>query len=187
MNTDLLILCDSTYGVTVKEIAESMKCFGRIDFLSNDYGKNDSNPTRFVDSVGRLEDFESFAGKYGYAIAAFEDAQKRLEWTQKLVDEGFAVTSLISPKAYISPSAQIHQGSIIEPLVGIGANTVVETCSVLEMNVTVNRECYIGNGSWLKSNSVIKSGGYVAACRVIEIGRVIENYEESVRIAKEYT
>lgn len=186
MNNNLLILCDSTYGITVKEIAESMKCFGKIDFLSSDYGKTESAEKRHVESVGSLDSYESFASTYGYAIAVFEESDKRLEWTQKLVDACFAIASIISPMAYLSPSSQIHQGSVIEPFVAIGSNTVIETCCILEANTIVNRECYIGNGSRLKNNCVVKVGGYVADCREIEINRVIENYEESVRIAKEY-
>lgn len=123
----------------------------------------------------------------GMLLQYLRSPQKRLEWIQKLVEACFAIASIISPMAYLSLSSQIHQGSVIEPLVAIGSNTVIETCCILEANTTVNRECYIGNGSRLKNNCVVKAGGYVADCREIEINRVIENYEQSVRIAKEYT
>lgn len=183
MNNNLLILCDSTYGITVKEIAESMKCFGKIDFLSSDYGAK-SDEKRYVESIGSLDSYESFAGTYGYAVAVFEEPVKRLEWTEKLANACFSIASIISPTAYLSPSSQINRGNIIEPFVVIGSNTVIETCCILETNATVNRECYIGNGSRLKNNCVVKVGGYVADCREIEINEVVENYEKSVRIAE---
>ena len=133
MNKNLLILCDSAYGTVVREIALSMGCFEKVD----EYHEI---------SVGKLEDYEKFTGTYSYAIAAFEDSQTRMAWSDKLIEAGFAIISLVSPKAYVSPTAQINQGCIIEPLAGVNSNVSVGACSIIKMGALINHNSVVSEG-----------------------------------------
>lgn len=173
MNKNLLILCDSAYGTVVREIALSMGCFEKVD----EYHEI---------SVGKLEDYEKFTGTYSYAIAAFEDSQTRMAWSDKLIEAGFAIISLISPKAYVSPSAQINQGCIIEPLAGVNSNVSVGACSIIKMGALINHNSVVAEGCCCESYSIIKTGAYVEPHRVVEMRRTIESYEESQKIRQEY-
>lgn len=86
-----------------------MGCFEKVDVLNQHFGVPKAEGEYHEISVGKLEDYEKFAGTYSYAVAAFEDSHTRLAWSDKLIEAGFAIVSLISPKAYVSPSAQINQ------------------------------------------------------------------------------
>jgi len=187
MNKKLLILCDSTYGDVAKEIAESMQCFEKISVLDLFFGKENPDEKYVVESIGNVADYESFAGDYGYAIAVFDRAEDRMEWTKKLADANFAITSLISQSSIISRSAQIHQGCIIEPFTNIGPHVAIDTCTIIEAGAVVNRNSYVGNACRLKNHCVIEQGGLVPHGSVVETYRVIKNYEESMRISSEYT
>lgn len=186
MNKKLLLLCDSAYSTVAKEIALSMKCFEKVDILNQYYGTSEAESKYHEASIGNLDDYEKFAGTYDYAIAVFEDPQVRLTWSDKLIEAGFAIPSLISPKAHVSPSAQINQGCIIEPLVGISSNVSVGSCSIIKMGALINHGCVISKGCCCDNYSIIKTGAYIEPYRVVEMRRTIESYEETLRIRQAY-
>lgn len=186
MNKNLLILCDSAYGTVAKEIALSMGCFEKVDILNQYFGVPETDGKYHEISIGKLDDYESFAGSYSYAVAAFEDSSARLAWSDKLIEAGFAIISLVSPKAYVSPSAQINQGCIIEPLAGVNANVSVGACSIIKMGALINHNSVVAEGCCCDNYSIIKAGAYVEAHRVVEMRRTIERYEEEQRIHQEY-
>jgi UDP-N-acetylbacillosamine N-acetyltransferase len=186
MNKNLLILCDSAYGTVAKEIALSMGCFEKVDVLNQHFGVPEAEGEYHEISVGKLEDYENFAGTYSYAVATFEDSQTRLAWSDKLIEAGFAIISLISPKSYVSPSAQINQGCIIEPLAGVSSNVSVGACSIIKMGALINHNSVVAEGCCCESYSIIKTGAYVEPHRVVEMRRTVESYEEALRIRQEY-
>ena len=186
MNKNLLILCDSAYGTVAKEIALSMGCFEKVDILNQYFGVPEAEGEYHEISIGRLDDYESFAGTYSYAVAAFEDSQTRLALSDKLIEAGFAIISLVSPKAYVSPSAQINQGCIIEPLSGVNSNVSVGACSIIKMGALINHNSVIAEGCCCENYSIIKTGAYVEPHRIVEMRRTIESYEEAQKIREAY-
>ena len=186
MNKNLLILCDSAYGTVAKEIALSMGCFEKVDVLNKYFGISETEGDYHEISVGKLEDYEKFAGTYSYAVTAFEDSHTRLAWSDKLIEAGFAIVSLVSPKAYASPSAQINQGCIIEPLAGVNSNVSVGACSIIKMGALINHNSVVAEGCCCENYSIIKTGAYVEPHRVVEMRRTVESYEEAQRIREAY-
>ena len=186
MNKNLLILCDCAYGTVAKEIALSMGCFEKVDVLNQHFGVPEAEGEYHEISIGKLEDYENFAGTYSYAVAAFEDSHTRLAWSDKLIEAGFAIVSLVSPKAYVAPSSQINQGCIIEPLAGVNANVSVGACSLIKMGALINHNSVIAEGCCCENYSIIKTGAYVEAHRVVEMRRTIESYENELKIRQDY-
>lgn len=186
MNKNLLILCDSAYGTVAKEVALSMGYFEKVDVLNQYFGISETEGDYHEISVGKLENYEKFAASYSYAVAAFEDSHTRLAWSDKLIEAGFTIISLISPKAYVSPSAQINQGCIIEPLAGVNSNVSVGACSIIKVGALINHNSVVAEGCCCESYSIIKTGAYVEPHRVVEMRRTIESYEEEQRIRNEY-
>lgn len=184
MNKNLLILCDNAYGTVAKEIALSMECFEKVDVLNQYFGVPKTETEYHEISVGKLEDYEKFAGTYSYAVATFEDSHTRLAWSDKLIEAGFAIVSLISPKAYVSPSAQINQGCIIEPLAGVNFNVSVGACSIIKMGALINHNSIVAEGCCCENYSIIKTGAYVEPHRIVEMWRTVESYEETQKICE---
>ncbi len=187
MNNDLLILCEGIYGSVVKEIAESQKCYEQITVLTSRYGTETADDNYHEIGEGNINDYEKYAGKHTYGIAVFEDAKERLDWTQKLVDEGFKIISLVSPKAYVSSSAQIENGCVIEALAGVGANVIVGSCSIIKMGALIDHDSILSKGCLCEKYCIVKTGAFLKQCITVSRYRVINSFEEGEKIRQDYT
>lgn len=103
---NLLIIGAGQYGMVVEELAKSLGCFDKIGFLE------DNNPK----AIGKLNEYKQFADEYANAVVAIGNAQLRLELIAEHEKAGFNVPTIIHNSSYISPSAIIGKGSVIEPL-----------------------------------------------------------------------
>lgn len=159
---NLLILGAGQFGLMVKEIAESMSCFDKIDFL------DDNNEI----AIGKLCDYEEFAFEYRYAIVAIGNPEVRLAYIEKLREAGFIVAVVASPEAYIAPSAKVMKGSIIEPMAVVQSNsevsvgTIVSSCAVVRHNAFVGDVCHIDCNAVVMSGSVVPAKTKVEACTI---------------------
>ncbi|GAA0768018.1 hypothetical protein GCM10008908_07770 [Clostridium subterminale] len=104
-NRNLIILGAGGHGHVVKEVAEAMGIFDKIDFL-------DDNPNS-GEAIGLCSDSEKFVEEYTYAIPAFGNNKLRMVWIEKLEKNKFEIPTLIHPTAYISPSAIVSSGSVV--------------------------------------------------------------------------
>ncbi len=186
MNNSLLILCNSMYGEVVKEIAASMKSFDKIDILTGLYGVFDNNDKYREIGIGNINDYEQYVCGYTYAIAVFADAKERLEWNGKLCDAGFKTISVVSPEASVSPSVQIENGCIVEPLARVGANSILGECTILKTGAVLEYGCAVSKGCYLNNYCIVKTGAYVEPNRTVERFRVINSLEEEQKIRHEY-
>ena len=76
--SNLLILGAGQYGSVVYEIAESLQCYNKINFL------DDKNPV----AIGILQDYTKFVGEYDSAIVAIGNPDIRLNYIEKLKAAG---------------------------------------------------------------------------------------------------
>jgi UDP-N-acetylbacillosamine N-acetyltransferase len=74
ISKNLLILGAGGHGRVVREVAEAMGVFDKIDFL------DDNSEIE----IGTLEDNEKLFGEYKYAFPAFGDSNLRMKWMEKL-------------------------------------------------------------------------------------------------------
>lgn len=164
MNNNLLILGAGGYGHVVREIAEDSGIFDKIDFL------DDSSPL----AIGKFGDAEKFLKSYPNAVVALGNAELRLGYIEKLRAAGFQIPAIISPKAYVSKSAKIGNGTIVEPFSAVNANSevgigVLLRCgSVIDHNAKVGDFCYIDCGVVVKANNSVGFKIKIAANSVVE-------------------
>lgn len=159
-----MILGAGGYGHVVREIAEDSGIFDKIDFL------DDSSPL----AIGKFGDAEKFLKGYPNAVVALGNAELRLGYIEKLRAAGFQIPAIISPKAYVSKSAKIGNGTIVEPFSAINANSevgigVLLRCgSVIDHNAKVGDFCYIDCGVVVKANNSVGFKMKIAANSVVE-------------------
>ena len=171
MNKTLLLIGGGCCGLAAKEIAEDMGCFEKISFL-------DDNVKKMPDGskiLGTVEDLENFAAEYSNVFVAIGNPEIKLNLLKRIKDTTtYRIATLISPKAYISPTAQIMQGSIVEAMAVvntgsviaegciIGAGSVVNHCSMccagvhMECNATVADKTIVPAGTDIGSGTVFK-------------------------------
>ena len=163
---NLLILGAGQFGLMVKEIAESMECFDKIDFLDD---KSEL-------AVGKLCDYANFLREYRYAVVAIGNPEIRLSYIQKLEESCFIVAIIASPRAYVAPSAQIMKGSIIEPMAVVQANSVVAIGSIISSGAVVRHNAFVGDVCHVDCNAVVMSGSMVRSKTKVEACTVYRDY-----------
>lgn len=147
----LLILGAGQFGLMVKEIAESMRCFDKIDFL------DDRSPL----AVGKLGDAVSFAGEYSCAVVAIGNPDVRLALLEHLAAQ-FALPVIASPAAFVSPSARLSPGVIVEPMAVVQANSSVALGAIIGSGAVVRHNAEVGEVCQIDCNAVVMSGSAVS-------------------------
>lgn len=168
MNKNLLILGAGQYGTVIKGIAKSMEYFEKIDFLDDKFGLCETERNCHEQPIGKLADYDKFVNEYTYAIVSIGNPEVRKTWTEKLVETGYTIPVLISPRSFIAKTAQLRYGAVIEPMAvvsenaGIGIGTFVSAGAVINHNSFVADYCHIDN------NAVIMSGAFLETMKYVE-------------------
>ena len=161
---NLLILGAGQYGRVVRETAEAMGCFEKICFL------DDSSPL----AAGKMAEYESLRGTFSSAFVAMGNPQLRMQWLEKLEQAGYEIPVLIHPNAYVSSSAQLGKGTIVEPMAVVNSEAIVEAggllCAacVVNHNAHVMAVCQVDCKAVVASNAVVPEGTKVFSGTVFE-------------------
>lgn len=160
----LLIVGAGQYGMVTKEIAESMSCFEKVDFL------DDNKPI----AVGKISQYDEFVGEYKYAIVAIGNSGLRLELTEKLKNAGYTIATIISSLAYVSKSAVINEGCIIEAMTVVNTESVIGKCCFISAGAVVNHNSVVGEGCHIDCHATVRSNATVRECTKVEYGQVAD-------------
>ena len=147
MKPNLLIIGFGMYGSVVKEIAEATKRFGEIAFLDD--------TVKSEQVVGNFSDYKKFFKDYNFAIPALGNPNIRREWTEKLESAGYQIPVLLHPNAYVSPSAQIAKGTVIEPMAVVHANTTINKGCIISVGAVINHNCMVGSFCHVNCNAIL--------------------------------
>lgn len=175
MNNNLLILGAGQFGAMAKEIAEDMGCFGKIAFLDD----------RNEDAIGKLDDYEHFVVDYNYGIVAIGNTEIRLKLIQKLEEACYRVAILVSPRAYVSPSAQLMKGTIVEPMATVQTSSTVCVGCIISSGAVVRHNTFVGDGCHCDCNSVVLSGAVVPAKTKVNCGEIYDIEKSLYNLKKE--
>lgn len=169
MNKNLLIIGASTYAVVASEIAADMGCFEKIDFV-DDERKTTPNG---IGVVGTTRDIDELAVRYSNIIVAIGNTEVRLLLINRIKEETpYRMVSLVSPKAYISPSAQIMSGCIIEPMAVVHSGCVVCQGCIISAGAVINHATMCCDGVHVDCNAVVEGYCLVPAGTMICSGEV---------------
>ncbi|MBP5551657.1 MAG: hypothetical protein J6X93_06380 [Bacilli bacterium] len=169
----LLILGAGEYGQLVKELARNK--YTTIDFLDD---KSEA-------AIGKFEDYRKLKDNYSDAVVAIGNSEVLMEWLGRLKEAGYNLPLLLSERAFVSPSAVIEEGCIIEPMTTINANAKVEKGSIVSSGAVVNHNAIVKQGCHIDCNSVVGADAVVPEKMNLNYGQVItkvtkpENWEFS--------
>lgn len=163
MGKKLLIFGAGGHGRVVREIAESMGIYEKIDFL------DDNNPV----AIGTIAEMEKFKNDYDDAFCAIGNNE-----TRKTVFEEaechFHFPILIHFAAYISPSAQIEAGVVIEPRAIVNTGSIVHKGSIISVGAIIDHDCVIREFVHVNAGAVIEAGSKVDAGRKVDAGSIVK-------------
>ena len=170
---NLLILGAGEYGRLVKELARNQ--FIRIDFLDDNLSI----------AIGKLNEYINLKDKYQNAFVAIGNNEVRSKWIDRLEKSGYKMPIVISDRAFVSPSAIIESGCIIEPMAVINSNAKIEKGSIISSGSVVNHNAIVHKYCHIDCNAVVGAGAVVPEKMHLNYGQVItrvtkpENWEFS--------
>ncbi len=171
MDKNLLIIGAGVYGLVAKEIAESMGCFGKIAFVDDNAKRTPSG----IEVIGTVGDIESLSSEYDSFIVAIGNSAVRLKLIQEIEDKTTCrIVSLVSPRAYISPSAQIGKGCIIEPMSVVHTQCELMTGCLVSAGAVVNHASTCSDGVHVDCNATVKGYTVVPEGMKVCSGEVFE-------------
>ena len=151
-NKNLLIIGAGQYGCVAKEVAQAMGCFEKIDFL-DDHSSI---------AIGKAEELEKFALDYSCVFVAIGNPDIRLYLIAQAKSLGFTVISLVHPRGYVSPSAILEEGCIVEP------------CAVVQANACVRAGCLISAGAVVNHNALLEEGCHIDCNATVSARSVVK-------------
>ena len=168
----LLILGAGGHGQVIEEVAESMKdnkgqpIYDKIDFLDDGNEK----------AVGKLEEAALYLNNYDEAFVGIGNNQIRKYYLEVLESLGFSIPTLIHPSAYVSRSAVIEKGVVIEPQVIVNANTHISKGTIVSIGAIVDHNVQIGAYSHINAGAICKAGSQIPEVYKLDAGEVAFGY-----------
>lgn len=152
----LLVIGAGGHGRVVKEIAQDIG-YEKIDFL------DDNNPN----AIGKIKDLAGFK-EYHEAIVSIGNNKLRKELLDMLEQLKYCIPVLIHPTAYISRSAFIDVGTVIEPKVVVNANTKIGKGSIISVGAIIDHDATLGKCVHINAGAIVKAGGQVKDLEKLE-------------------
>ncbi len=158
---NLLILGAGTHGRDVKEIAESLHLFNRIDFVDD--------AVKAEDVVGTTEDLYAFRSEYPCAFIAIGDSETRKKYAKLLRQYHYLIPRIVAPSAVMSPNAKIGEGTIVMQQANVGAANIDDFCIIAQGSM-ISSEAVVGEYSLIDSGGIVARGADVPPGYLVKSG-----------------
>ena len=110
------------------------------------------------------------------AVGQIKTPDVRMRLFAQLLELGFTLPTVVSPRAYVSPHAQIGAGSIVMhgALVNAGArigrNCIVNCQSLIEHDSVIGDHCHISTGAIVNGGVTVGIGTFLGSGAVLREG-----------------
>ena len=156
----LVILGAGGYGRTVADVAHQL---GYSTIVLDD-----------ADPAHPLSTFSSFIDEHTSFIPAFGNNSFRLEWINKIEENGGQLATLIHPTSYVSPTAIISPGTVILPHSIVNTDVVVGKGCIINLGAIADHGCILEEGVHIAPGAIVKGENRIEKCSKVEAGEVIE-------------
>ncbi len=163
----LIILGAGGYGQTVSDVALQSGKYNEIVFL------DDNSSAENI--IGKCNSFADYIDENTEFYPAFGNNTLRLDFIEKLEQEGAKIMTIIHPDAYISPRATIGLGCVVFPKAVVNTDTTVEKGCIINIGALVDHGCIIEKGVHVSPGAIVKAENRIPALMKVESGQVIEN------------
>lgn len=145
---NLLILGAGSHGQEVREIAESLHIFQKIDLLDDDTTK--------PEVIGAWNEIDELKGKYNSAIVAVGDEYTRKLWFAKLTEAGYMIPTLVHPSAIVSQNAKLGAGTVICARATISSGAQIGSGCIISAGVTIGRDEALNDWTHIEVGGIVK-------------------------------
>lgn len=165
MTKSLIILGAGGHGKVVKEIAEALG-YTKIAFL-------DDNST---EAIGKIADSQAFVDEYREAFVGIGNNKFRGEILARLEQEGFSIPVLIHPTAYVSKSAVIGKGTLVEPMAIVNANSKIGAGCIISVGSIVDHDAVLEDCVHINAGAICKAGSFVSKETRVDAGQIVQGF-----------
>jgi sugar O-acyltransferase (sialic acid O-acetyltransferase NeuD family) len=129
--------------------------------------------------LGTDEDLATLVTRYPFALVAIGQvgaATRRVEAYQHLLDAGFGLPSIVSPRAHVSPHARLGQGcivmhgAIVNAGASVGSNCIVNSLALVEHDAVIGDHCHVATGAIVNGAVKVGEGSFVGSGAVLREG-----------------
>ncbi len=166
---NLLAIGAGGHSRVVAELTEDCG-YTQVAFL------DDNSP----DAIGKIADLEKFRDQFEYAFVGIGNNRFRAELIGRLEKAGFKVPVLVHSTAYVSRSAVIGSGTVVEPKAIVNANTVVSKGCIVSVGGIVDHDVVLGDCVHINVGAIVKAGAKIEAYTKLEAGQVVLGYQSAV-------
>ena len=123
------------------------------------------------------KDLSTLISKAQFALIALgqiSSPDARVSLYQQVSKAGFDLANVVSPTAYVSPSAQIGNGTIvmhgaiINAGVKVGSNCIINSRALLEHDTQVLDNCHISTGVILNGGVLVEEGCFIGSGTIVK-------------------
>ena len=169
MEQNLLILGAGIYGLVVKELADSTGQFQKIAFV-DDGAKTAPDGTAVA---GTTKELPTLAGGYTHAVVAIGNPEVRRKLTEQITKTtGLQLATLVSSKAYVSPSAKLGAGCIVEPMAVVHAGCLLGSGCLICAGAVINHGACCGDFVQADCNATVCGFAQVPAGSKLAAGSI---------------
>lgn len=161
---NLLIIGAGVHGHVVKETAQALGIYKKIDFI--DDGSDIA--------IGTCKELKRFKESYTDAFVAFGDNALRHTWLLKAKELGYHIPALVHPRAYVSPSAIIEEGVTILPNAVVNTRAQIKVGTIIGIGTLIDHDVTTGECCHINTGAVIMAGCHIKKLTKIDAGEVIK-------------
>ncbi len=171
MKKSLLIVGNGGHGKVVLDCAKA-NGFKKIAFLTNYDSQNimgikclNENKVNFFEV---MKDFPNI-------IVALGNNSLRLEKSLNYQKMGFKLATLIHPKAFVSESTKIGEGSVILPFAAVNSSAIIGKACIINTAAVVEHDCVLGDGVHISPNAAMGGNVIIGKNSWLCLGASVKN------------
>jgi sugar O-acyltransferase (sialic acid O-acetyltransferase NeuD family) len=133
--------------------------------------------------IGSDSDLENLSKKYKYAlitVGQIKSPALRIKLFNLVIQLGFSIPFVISPRAYVSKHAFIGKGTVVmhDALINanakIGQNCIINSKALIEHDAIIENHCHISTGSIINGGAIIRSDTFFGSNSMAKENVVVE-------------
>lgn len=165
ITTRLLVVGAGGHGRSVAEAAELSGQFEVMGFLDDAAPVGERVLGSYV--LGPVASMADYCSVVDKAIVAIGNNAVREKLMQQLTECGYAMATAVHPRAFVSPSAVVGQGSAIMAgaIVGteasLGVGTIVNCGAVVDHHATIEDFGHLGVNASMAGGTVLGRGAWM--------------------------
>jgi sugar O-acyltransferase (sialic acid O-acetyltransferase NeuD family) len=123
--------------------------------------------------LGPGDEERALSGGGDVALAVGTPALRLRLWEKHSGRRGLEWPALIHPRADIGPSSIVGRGACISSGSIVTTNVVIEEASLVNLNVTIGHDCYVGAGSVLNPGVAVSGRCHIGRGCLLGAGAVV--------------